>query len=294
MPDFQSEASSIERRSLIQAAAGLGLAMGVVGLAQRAAAQEATSAARTMARFSGKRILITGGSSGMGRAGARRVVAEGGMVAVTGQTPEHLDAVRRELPRTSIVLRNDSGDPAAIAALVKSARSMGGGLDGLWLNAAFATIGPLEDVTADRFDRMMAVNVRGPMLQLAALSPLLNPGASVVVTASSSAYEGAEATSLYGATKGAAIAMTRSWARQLASRLIRVNSLVPGPIDTNFRRFLPEDTRRQFETAVVAMVPLKRMGTADEAAAVALFLLSDDSSYVTGSQFAVDGGMLMR
>ena len=84
-----------------------------------------------MARFSGKRVLITGGSSGMGRAGARRVVAEGGVVAVTGQTPAHLDGVRRELPDGSIILRNDSGDPSAVAALVEAVRSMGGGLDGL-------------------------------------------------------------------------------------------------------------------------------------------------------------------
>jgi NAD(P)-dependent dehydrogenase (short-subunit alcohol dehydrogenase family) len=222
------------------------------------------------------------------------VAAEGGMVAVTGQTPAHLDAVRRELPDGSIVLRNDSGDPTAVAALVEAVRSMGGGLDGLWLNAAFARIGPLEETTADGFDRMMAVNVRGPMLQLAALSPLLNPGASIVVTSSSSTYEGADLTSLYGATKGAVIAIVRSWARQLAPRRIRVNSLVPGPIDTNFRRFLPEDARKQFETAVVGEVPLRRMGTADEAAAVALFLLSDDSSYVSGGQYAVDGGMMMR
>jgi NAD(P)-dependent dehydrogenase (short-subunit alcohol dehydrogenase family) len=286
MPD----PTSIERRAVIQGAAGIGLALGASGAAQSAVAQDQ----RTGGRFTGKRVLITGGSSGIGRAGARRVAAEGGRVAVTGQTPAHLDAVRGELPPASIVLRSDSGDPAAIPALVEAVRSMGGGLDGLWLNAAFATIAPLEDITAADFDRMMAVNVRGPMLQLAALSPLLNPGASVVVTASSSAYEGAELTPLYGSTKGAAIAMVRSWARQLAPRQIRVNSLVPGPIRTNIRRHLPEETRRRFETAVVGMVPLQRIGAADEAAAVALFLLSDDASYVSGSQYAVDGGMLMR
>lgn len=177
---------------------------------------------------------------------------------------------------------------------LKWVRSIGGSLDGLWLNAAFATIELLEEVTAPGFDRMMAVNVRGPMLQLAALSPFLNPGASIVVTASSSVYEGAALTSLYGATKSADLAMVRSWARQLAERGIRVNTLVPGPINTNFRRFLPEETRRAFEGAVVDLVPLKRMGTADEAAAVALFLLSDDASFVSGSQYAVDGGMMMR
>lgn len=280
---------SVGRRTLIQSA-GLGLALSAAaGALNPASAQSAGPAAR----FSGKRVLITGGSSGMGRAGARRVAAEGGRVTVTGQTPAHLEATRRELPDGSAVLRNDSGDPAAVGELVDAVRAMGG-LDGLWLNAAFATIGPLEDITAEGFDRMMAVNVRGPMLQLAALSPLLKPGASIVVTSSSSTYEGADATSLYGATKGAIIAMVRSWARQLAPRRIRVNSIVPGPIDTNFRRFLPDDVRRQFEAGVVDLVPLQRMGSADEAAAVALFLLSDDSSYVSGSQYAVDGGMMMR
>jgi NAD(P)-dependent dehydrogenase (short-subunit alcohol dehydrogenase family) len=132
------------------------------------------------------------------------------------------------------------------------------------------------------------------MLQLAALSPMLNSGASVVVTSSSSTYEGAPATSLYAATKGAVIAMARSWASALAPRNIRVNVLVPGPIETNFRSFLPDEARQGFEQFVVDQVPLGRAGTAEEAAAVALFLLSDDASYVTGSQYAVDGGLIMQ
>ncbi|MFI8683656.1 SDR family oxidoreductase [Brevundimonas diminuta] len=169
-----------------------------------------------------------------------------------------------------------------------------GPLDGLWLNAGYAALGSVEDVDAAAFDAMMAANVRGPMLQLAGLSASLNPGASVVVTASSSAYEGAALTSLYAATKGAVIAMARSWARALAPRGIRANILVPGPIDTNFRHFLPDEARASFEDVVVGQVPLGRAGTADEAAAVALFLLSADSAFVTGSQYAVDGGMMMR
>lgn len=141
---------------------------------------------------------------------------------------------------------------------------------------------------------MMAANVRGPVLQLAALSPYLKTGASIVLTSSSSTYEGAAATSLYAATKGALIAMTRSWARALAPRRIRVNVIVPGPIDTNLRHFLPEEAKREFEDFVIGQVPLGRAGTPDEAAAVALFLLSDDASYVTASQYAVDGGLLMQ
>jgi NAD(P)-dependent dehydrogenase (short-subunit alcohol dehydrogenase family) len=244
-------------------------------------------------RFTGKRILITGGTSGMGLAGAKRIVAEGGEVGITGLNEARLEAARSDLPIGSLILRNDTTDPAAAAALAEEVEALGR-LDGLWLNAGYAAVGPLEEVDAQSFDRMMAANVRGPMLQLAKLSGLFNPGASVVITASSSVYEGAAMTSLYAATKGAIVAMARSWATALAERGIRVNTLVPGPIETNFRHFLPDEARHQFEEFVVGQVPLRRAGSADEAAAVALFLLSQDSSYVTGSQYAVDGGLVMQ
>lgn len=247
----------------------------------------------TNERFAGKRVLITGGTSGMGYAGARRIAAEGGAVIVTGRNPERLAAARRMLPADALVLANDAADPDAAKALAEAVRAAGR-LDGLWLNAGHAALGAIEAIEAAAFDAMMAANVRGPMLQLAALSPLLNPGASVVVTASSSVYEGAALTSLYAATKSAVVAMARSWSRALAPRGIRANVLVPGPIDTGFRHFLPDQARAAFEGAVVGQVPLGRIGTADEAAAVALFLLSDDAGFVTGSQYAVDGGLMMR
>lgn len=246
-----------------------------------------------MARFDNRHVLITGGTSGMGLAGARRIVAEGGRVIVTGMNAERIAAARDLLGVHGSVLANDAADPESPAALVSAVQDAGG-LDGLWLNAGHAALGAPEDVDAEGFDRMMAANVRGPALQLAALSPHLHDGASVVVTASSSAYEGAAITSLYAATKGALIAMARSWATALAARGIRVNVVVPGPIDTSFRDFLPDTAKQMFEQFVIAQVPLRRSGTADEAAAVALFLLSDDASYVTGSQYAVDGGLIRR
>jgi NAD(P)-dependent dehydrogenase (short-subunit alcohol dehydrogenase family) len=246
-----------------------------------------------MARFEKKRVLITGGTSGMGLAGAKRIVAEGGTVIVTGLNPDRITSTQRALGDRGHVIASDAGDPASVALLVEAASEVGG-LDGLWLNAGYAALGTPEEVDADSFDRMMAANVRGPMLQLAALSDHLTNGASVVVTSSSSTYEGAAATSLYAATKGALVAMARSWATALAPRAIRVNVVVPGPIDTNFRHFLPDDAKSGFEDFVIGQVPLGRAGTPDEAAAVALFLLSDDASYVTGSQYAVDGGLIMQ
>ncbi|WP_326002188.1 SDR family oxidoreductase [Serratia rubidaea] len=242
-------------------------------------------------RFSGKNIVITGGTSGMGLAGALRVAAEGGRVALTGLNPARLAAAAEQLPADSLVLSNDAASEADIEALGAALASWGR-IDGLWLNAGYAQVGALESVDAAAFNQMMNANVRGPMLQLARLSPMLNAGASVVVTSSSSTYEGAPTTSLYAATKGAVVAMARSWAAEMAERGVRVNVLIPGPIETNFRHFMPEASRRQFEDFVVGQVPLKRAGTADEAAAVALFLLSDDASYVTGSQYAVDGGLV--
>lgn len=246
-----------------------------------------------MARFDNKRVLITGGTSGMGLAGAKRIILEGGSVIVTGLNPDRIDRSRRAFGDRGQVLANDAADPSSVAMLVEAANDVGG-LDGLWLNAGYAALGGPEEVDADTFDRMMAANVRGPMLQLAALSDHLKSGASVIITSSSSTYEGAATTGLYAATKGALVAMARSWATALAPRSIRVNVIVPGPIDTNFRHFLPDDAKRGFEDFVVGQVPLGRPGTPDEAAAVALFLLSDDASYVTGSQYAVDGGLIMQ
>ncbi|MDC0693935.1 SDR family oxidoreductase [Klebsiella pasteurii] len=246
-----------------------------------------------MARFSAKRVLITGATSGIGLAGAQRIDSEGGWVIATGRDPRRLALLRRQLSDRARVIANDASDPLTGAALAEAIDSSGG-LDGLWLNAGYAAVGELSQVDAAAFDRMMATNVRGPVLQMAALAGKLNAGASVVVTASTSAYEGAAAASLYSATKGALISLTRCWASALGEKNIRVNALVPGPIDTDFRHFMRDEVRREFEASVVSRLALHRQGTAAEAAEVALFLLSDAASFVSGGQYAVDGGLTLR
>jgi NAD(P)-dependent dehydrogenase (short-subunit alcohol dehydrogenase family) len=245
-----------------------------------------------MSRYSGKRILITGGTSGIGFAGAQRIAREGGMVAVTGRNPIHLEETRRLLPPDALVIENNAADPTAAGALLREIETWGK-LDGLWLNAGYAAVRSPEQVNAAFFDEMMAANVRGPVLQLAQLSSVLRDGSSIVVTSSVAAYERSPSTSVYAATKGAQLSLVRSWAAALAPRRIRVNALVPGPIESGLRNFLSTSDRLIFEQHVVSQVPLGRLGTPDEAAAVALFLLSDDASFVTGSQYAVDGGMMM-
>ncbi|SLN20136.1 SDR family oxidoreductase [Pseudooctadecabacter jejudonensis] len=249
-----------------------------------------------MSRFEGKRILITGGTSGIGFATAKRIVDEGGEVAVTGTTQDHLDEAGRTLPSGSLVLRNDASDPQAAKELAQKIKDQMGGIDGAFLNAGYGENFATEDLTQEGFDGMMNVNVRGPALQMAQLKPLLNDSAAVLLTASVAPYMGGPNGAIYAATKASCAAMARSWARDMAGRNIRVNSIAPGPIETNFFDALGEegeeaDTLRE---GVGNRVPLGRFGTSEEVAAVACFLLSSEASFVTGSEYMVDGGMTLR
>lgn len=243
-----------------------------------------------MGRFTNKCILITGGTNGIGLAGAKRIAEEGGKIIATGMSQRHIEEAIRLLPSDSIVIRNDAEDPGAADELAKIVE-ISGGIDGLWLNAGFANVATIKDIDAGFFNHMVNVNLRAPVLQMAKLERLLHRKASVVVTSSTATYEGSPMATTYAATKGALVSITRGWASALAEREIRVNTLVPGAINTNFRDFMDKEFREKFENDVVGRVLLRRVGTAEEAAAVALFLLSDDASYVTGSQYFVDGGL---
>ena len=252
-------------------------------------------------RFEGKRVLITGGTNGIGLATAKRIVAEGGEVAVTGTSQEHLDQAGRELPSASLVLRNDASDPQAAKDLAAKVKDQMGELDAVYLNAGYGGQTPIGDTEPDQFDQMMNVNVRGPILQMNELAPLIKDGGAVLMTSSVAPHIGMPQGSVYAATKASNASMARNWARELADRNIRVNTVAPGPIDTGFfDRYsdesggMSEQDMKEMHQRIKQQVPLGRVGNADEVAAVATFLLSDDASYVTGSEYMVDGGMTMR
>ena len=242
--------------------------------------------------FAGKRFLVTGGSSGIGRAAVELLHGAGGRVLATGTSTERLAALEADCPGVTSRV-NDAGDPAAAEQLAAAVREGFGELDGAFLNAGMARFEPLANLTAAAIDRQFAVNVRGPMLQVRSLAPLLADGGAVVINTSVARDSGLPGAGAYGATKGALRSLVRVLAAELAPRGIRVNAVSPGPIQTDFfsRSGLPDEAGDAIAQSVLAKVPLGRFGVPAEAARVALFLLSGLASFVTGSEYVVDGGM---
>jgi NAD(P)-dependent dehydrogenase (short-subunit alcohol dehydrogenase family) len=242
-----------------------------------------------------KTILITGGTTGIGLATAQLLSADGAKVIVTGRNPETLAAAKKVLT-DAMVLPSDASDLAAALALGGEVKKYVDHLDGVFLNAGIGSFAPIEAVKPKNYDDMFNVNVRGLYFQLQSLLPLLGNPSSVVCTSSIAGSGAIANASIYSATKAAVISLGKTLAVELAARGVRVNVLSPGPIDTPIisKLGLPPDQQKGFEESIVAKSLFKRMGTSDEVARAARFLLSEESSNITGTELIIDGGVRLN
>lgn len=246
-----------------------------------------------MNRLSGKTALITGGTSGIGLATARLFLAHGARLAVTGRDPQRLASAQQELGEDTLVVKSEASSMAEIDALIGLVGNRFGKLDVLFLNAALSSPAPVEQITEAQFDKIVGVNFKGVFFTIQKALPLLSRNSSIIVTTSITNRTGSPNFSIYGASKAALRSLVQSLGLALIERGIRVNAINPGPIDTGgFNRLpLAPEVFRSVKSNIEGRSPIGRFGTPEEVAKVALFLASDDSSYVVGEEIVVDGGI---
>jgi NAD(P)-dependent dehydrogenase (short-subunit alcohol dehydrogenase family) len=243
-------------------------------------------------RLEDKTALITGGTSGIGLATAKLFLREGARVAVTGRDVGRCESLRTELGERALVLRADVRSVTDMQSVSKQVAEAFGELDVFFANAGIAYGTPLAETDEARYDEIMDIDVKGVFFSMQAVAPILRRGASVILSTSFIIHVGRPGLSLLSAAKAAVRSFARTWSREFLDRKIRVNTISPGFIDTPLigRHRSPEELQA-FRDKAAATVPIGRIGNADEIAAVALFLASDDSRYMLGSELVVDGGM---
>jgi NAD(P)-dependent dehydrogenase (short-subunit alcohol dehydrogenase family) len=249
-----------------------------------------------MQKLSGKTVLVTGGNSGIGLASARLFLEHGARVAITGQSLDSLGRAREELGGEVVAIRSDAGKLADIDRLFDEIGERFGHLDVLFVNAGNSRPLPFHLVTEAQFDEASAVLFKGAFFTIQKALPLLAKGASVIVTTSISNQKGSPNFSAYAACKAALRSLVQTLSLELVERGIRVNAISPGPIDTpGFGRYwgVAPEVVQVARDEFIRKSPLKRFGDADEVAKVALFLASEDSSYIVGTEIVVDGAVTL-
>ena len=240
-----------------------------------------------------KIALITGGTSGMGAATAKRFHAEGATVVGTGSSAASVEAARKEMPDMELIA-SDAGDPQAAKILIDHVREKHGRIDILFVNAGIARVAPIEAVDEALFDKVFSVNLRGPYFLIKHALPVLSDGGSIILTSSAGAVKGMLGLSVYSATKAALHSLGLTLAAELAPRAIRVNTITPGPINTPIgaKMGLTAEQMAGF-SQMIERLPLRRPGQPEEIASAALYFASDESRFTTGTELRVDGGMTL-
>jgi len=247
-----------------------------------------------MGKLEGKIAVITGGSSGIGLATARQFIAEGAFVFITGRRQSELDTAVAEIGKSVIGVQGDVANLADLDRLYETVRREKGRIDVLFANAGISSPrAPIGEIKEQDFDKMFNINVKALLFTVQKALPLFADGGSILLNASIVASKGLAATSVYSATKAAVRSFARTWTMDLKARRIRVNAISPGPIDTPLLNTpgLSEEQIQQRKAGFIAAVPLGRLGLADEIAHAAVFLASSDSSFITGAELFVDGGL---
>ena len=245
-------------------------------------------------KLEGKVAVVTGGNSGIGLATAQRFVAEGAFVFITGRREAELHAAAREIGPNAFPVQGDVSNLADLDRLYATVQREKGHLDVVFANAGTGSFAPLGEVTEEHFDGIFDLNVKGLLFTVQKALPLIREGGSIVLNASIVSSKGMPAFSVYSASKAAVRSFARTWSTDLKGRNIRVNAVSPGFIPTpaySNALGMSQEQIDQFTAAGTADIPLRRPGTSDEIAKVVTFLASDDSSYVTGIELFVDGGL---
>jgi NAD(P)-dependent dehydrogenase (short-subunit alcohol dehydrogenase family) len=247
---------------------------------------------KSMSKLEGKIALVTGGNSGIGLATAKQFVNEGAYVFITGRRNSELAAAVKEIGGNVTGVQGDVSNLGDLDRLFAQIKREKGKLDIVFANAGVAEVSPLGKITEEHYDSIFNINVKGVVFTVQKALPLMPDGASIILNASIVASKGLSANSVYSATKAAVRSFARTWTTDLKERRIRVNAVSPGFIDTpGLSNLLASTgTGQQGKEMISNAIPLGRFGTPDEIAKAVVFLASDDSSYITGTELSVDGG----